>query len=120
MRSQKAVAAYFKSKQLLPFGIALTNWMEHRPFCAHIGWIVPGEPAENDEMNQMTLRTEIQDSNPGDLRLSTLPLGHGGSQNTESLRVSGKETFVSLKPGYQNEVLADNFITTTRGPHYDN
>ena len=37
-------------------------------------------PPNAGEMNQMTLLTKyrIQNSNQGGLRLSTLPLGHGG------------------------------------------
>ena len=48
--------------------------------CAHIGSTGPGEPPEDGEMNDMTLtfRHIIQNSSPGGLRPSTLPLGHGG------------------------------------------
>ena len=47
------------------------------------------------EMNEMTLpsRHMIQNSGSDGLRSSTLPLGHGGSHNIESSRVSGEETF---------------------------
>ena len=40
----------------------------------------PGEPPEDDEMNEMTLpsRHRIRNSSPNDLRPSTLPVGHGG------------------------------------------
>ena len=43
----------------------------------------------------MTLpsRHMIQNSSPGCLSPSTLPLGHGGPHYIESLRVSGEETF---------------------------
>ena len=50
----------------------------------------------NGEMNDMTLppRLRIRNSDPGGLRPSTLPLGHGDSpQYKKSLRVSGEETF---------------------------
>ena len=49
--------------------------------CAHIGQTGPGEPPENSKMNEMTLpsRYNIRNSNPGGLRPSSLPLGHGGS-----------------------------------------
>ena len=49
--------------------------------CAHIGYTGPGEPPEDGEMIEMTLssRHRIRNSNPGGLRPSTLPLGHGGS-----------------------------------------
>ena len=49
--------------------------------CAHTGEIGPGEPLEDGEMSGMTLpsRHGIRTSNPGGLRPSTLPLGHGGS-----------------------------------------
>ena len=49
--------------------------------CAHISWTGPGEPPEEDEMNEMTLssRHRIRNSIPGGLRPSMLPLGHGGS-----------------------------------------
>ena len=50
-------------------------------------------------MNEMALpsRHRIKNSNPGALRLSTLPLGHVGSHNINFLRMSGKKHFVSLK-----------------------
>ena len=49
-------------------------------FCAHTGYIGPGEPGDG-EMSEMTLpsRHWIRNSNPGDLRPSTLLLGHRGS-----------------------------------------
>ena len=47
-------------------------------FCAHTGGIGPGEPPENGEMT-LSSRYRIRNSNPGGLRLSTLPLGQGGS-----------------------------------------
>ena len=49
--------------------------------CAHIGQTGPGEPPEDGEMIEMTLssRHRIQNSSPGGLRLSTLPLGNGSS-----------------------------------------
>ena len=49
---------------------------------------------EDGETNEMTLpsRHKIRNSSPGGLRPSTLPLGHGGSHNIESLQVSGEET----------------------------
>ena len=48
---------------------------------AHIGSTGPGEPSEDGEMIEMTLssRHRIRNSSPRGLRLSTLPLGHGGS-----------------------------------------
>ena len=50
-------------------------------FCAHTGKIGPGEPHEDDGMSEKTLpsRHRIRNSNPGGLKPSTLPLGHGGS-----------------------------------------
>ena len=63
----------------------------------------------NDEMSKITLpsRHRIRNSSPGGLRPSTLPLSHGGSSASHntyewSLRVSGKESFVSLKPECQS------------------
>ena len=50
-------------------------------------------------MIEMTLssRHRIQNSSPGGLRPSTLPLGHGGSPQYWLLHVDGEETFfVSL------------------------
>ena len=46
--------------------------------CAHMGLTGTGEPAEDGEMNEMTLlsRHRIRNSIPGGLRLSTLPLAH--------------------------------------------
>ena len=59
-----------------------TSWC-HGALChlrAHIGSTGPGELAEDCEMNELTLpsRQIIQNSSPGGLRPSTLPLGHGG------------------------------------------
>ena len=58
----------------------------------------PGEPAENGEMNQMTIpsRHRIQISSPGGLLPSTLPLGHGGSptQILNVLEWAGTKLFV--------------------------
>ena len=41
----------------------------------------PGTPSEDGEMNAMTLTSghRNRNSNYGDLRSSSLPLGHGGS-----------------------------------------
>ena len=46
-----------------------------------IGYTGQGKPLEDGEMNAMTVpsRHRIQNSSPGSLSLSTLPLGHGGS-----------------------------------------
>ena len=54
-------------------------------FCAHTGLIGPGEPPEDGEMT-LPSSHRIQNSNPGGLRSSTLPLGHGGCV----LRVDGE------------------------------
>ena len=54
-------------------------------------------------MNEMTLYLPpppghiIRNSSPGGLRPSTLPLGHGGSLNIESLLMSTEETFCFFK-----------------------
>ena len=63
--------------------------------CAHIGWTGPGEPHEDGEMNEITLssRHRIQNSSPGGLRPSTIPLGHGGSPQYGLSHVDGEETF---------------------------
>ena len=57
-------------------------------------------------MNEMILpsRQRIRNSSPGCLRPSTLPLGHVGSPDIESLRVSGENHFVSLKLENQSGV----------------
>ena len=67
-------------------------------FCAHIGYIMPGEPPEDDEMSEMTLpfRHRIRNSNPGGMMPSTLPLGHGSSPQYIVLQVDGEETFLFL------------------------
>ena len=73
------------------------NWaLGH--LCAHKGYIEPGEPPEDGEMSEMTLpsRHMIQNSNPGDLRLRTPPLGHRGSPQYWVWRVDGEETFLFL------------------------
>ena len=56
--------------------------------CAHLGKTETGAPPGDDEM---TLPSGHRTRNlcPGSLRPSTLLLGHGGSHNIESLRVSG-------------------------------
>ena len=52
-------------------------------FCAHdcVGYTGPIEPPEDGEMNEVTLpyRHRIQNSVPGGLSSSTLPLGHVSS-----------------------------------------
>ena len=47
--------------------------------CAHIGWIGPGDPPEDGEINEMTLpsRHRILNSSPDGLRPDMLTLGHG-------------------------------------------
>ena len=59
-------------------------------------------------MNQMSLpfKHRILNSIPGGLRPSTLPLGHGHLK--KKLRVSGEETFASLKSECQNGVRGRN------------
>ena len=54
-------------------------------------------------MNDMTLssRHRIQNSSPGGLRPSTLPLGHGGSPQY----VDGEETFLFLSNRRDRELL---------------
>ena len=49
-------------------------------------------------MIEMTLssRHRIRDLNPGGLRPSTLPLGHGGSPQYYLSHVDGEETFLFL------------------------
>ena len=61
--------------------------------CAHIGWTGPGETPGDGEINEITLpsRHRIQNSSPGSMRPSMLPLCL--SHNIESLRMSGEETF---------------------------
>ena len=58
--------------------------------CAYLGKTGTGPPPE-DEMTQPSGH-RTRNSCPGGLRPSKLPLGHGGSHNIESLRVSGEET----------------------------
>ena len=75
-------------------------------------------------MIEMTLssRHRIQNSCPGGLRPSTLPLGHGGSTQYWLLHLDGEETFiVSFKPpstGTEPRTLAWKaaVLTTTLGP----
>ena len=75
----------------------------------------------------MTLssRHRIRNSNPGGLRPSTLPLGHGGSPQYWLSHMDGEETFfVSLKPprpGTEPRTLAWKaaVLTTTLGPPPD-
>ena len=64
-----------------------------------------------------------RNSCPGGLRPSTLPLGHRGSHNIESLRVSGKKHVVSLKLENQSGAHTRDFrlskqsaLTTAQGP----
>ena len=76
-------------------------------------------------MNARTLpsRHMSQNSSNNGLKPNTLPLGHGGSYNMDSLRVSGEKTFVSLKHEYQSGVQSRDLwlsrqaaLTTTPGP----
>ena len=62
---------------------------------------------------------------PGSLRSSRLPLGHGASKQCWILRVTGEETFVSLKSEFQSrkrtssyEFTALTSTTTTRPSSY--
>ena len=70
----------------------------------------------------MSSRHRIRNSNPGGLRPSTLPLGHGGSPQYWLSHVDGEETiFVSFKPprpGTEPRTLAWKaaVLTTTIGP----
>ena len=59
--------------------------------CAHTGQIGPREAPEDVVMSEMTLpsRHRSRNSNPGGLRPSTLPLGHGSSP--QYLRMVGEE-----------------------------
>ena len=67
--------------------------------CAHVCWAGPRKPSEDGEMKEMTLpsRQRIQNSSPGSLRASTLPLDHRGSPQYWILRVSGEEAFCFFK-----------------------
>ena len=70
-------------------------------FCAHIDYIGPEEPPEDGAVSEMTLpsRDKIRNSNPRCLRKSTLPLGHGGSQQYfyEFYEWMGKKHFCFFK-----------------------
>ena len=46
--------------------------------CAHVGQTGPEEPPEDGEMT-LSSTHRIRNSSTGSLRLSTIPLGHGGS-----------------------------------------
>ena len=61
---------------------------------------------------------------PGDLKSKMPPLGHAGSQNTESSHVISEETLVSLKPECRRRGASqrspifqeDSFNHSTRSP----
>ena len=63
------------------------------------------ESPEDGEMNEMTLpsRHRIRNSSPVALRLSTLPLGHGGSPQYWLSHVDGEEAFLFLSNGRDRE-----------------
>ena len=78
-------------------------------------------PSAHDEVT-LPSRHRIRNSSPGALRPSTLLLSHGGSNaphNTYecSLRVSGEEIFVSLKPECQSGGRIRD-LTTFQGEHF--
>ena len=58
----------------------------------------PGESIEDGEMCEMTLpsRHRIRNSQPGGLRPSTLPLGHGSFSQYWILRVEVEKTFIAV------------------------
>ena len=57
--------------------------------CAHIkGYAGPGEPPEDTEINEMTLPSRYIIIHLSGLRMSTLPVGYGGSHNTIFLCMS--------------------------------
>ena len=66
---------------------------------AYIGLTGPGEALEDGRMNEIKLPSThtIWNSYHGGLRLNTIPVVKEIPYNTEYLRVSGEETFVSLK-----------------------
>ena len=90
--------------------------------CAHLVKTGTGEPPEDDKMT-LPSGHRSRNSWPGGLRPSTPPLGHGGSHNIESLRVSGEEHLVSLKLDDQSGVRTRDLrlskqspLTTAPGP----
>ena len=81
----------------------MNEWMKWAlDHYSHTCYTGPGEPTEDDDINQMTLtsRHRIWNSSPSDLKLSTLPLGHGCSR--KKLIFLQKSGVVSLKPECQS------------------
>ena len=75
--------------------------------CAHIGLTGPGEPPEDGEMIEMTLssRHRIQNSSPGGLRPSTLPLVTEAPHNTNFHTWMGKKQFCFFHLAWKAAVL---------------
>ena len=90
-------------------------WGQHTEhLCGHIGWTVPREPPEDGGMNEMTLpsRHMIRIWNPGNMRLSILPLVTEALHNIESLRVSEEKTvcfFESWSPEWGSNPRSPTF-----------
>ena len=90
---------------------AVNEWMNKGGLghiCAHIGNTGPGEPPEDDEMNEMTLpfRHRIRNSNAGGLRLSSLPLIPWGSpQNWIFMSEQRRNIFKTWMPERGSNLL---------------
>ena len=96
------------------------EWEFRGHLCAHTGQIGPGEPPEDGEMNEMILphRHRIRNSNPGDLRTSTLPLGHGGSPQYWVLRVDGEEHICFFQTAETRKRTPNSSVKGSGANHY--
>ena len=71
-------------------------------------------------MIEMTLssRHRIRNSNPGGLRPSTLPLGHGGSPQYWLSHVDGEETFCSFQTAETGNRTPNSGVKGSGANHY--
>ena len=71
-------------------------------------------------MNEMTLssRHRIQNSSPGGLRPSTLPLGHGGSRQYCASHVDGEETFCFFETAETGNRTPNSGVEGSGANHY--
>ena len=77
----------------------------------------PGEPPEDGEMTRPS-RHRIRNSNPGELRSSTLPLGHGGSHNTKFQEWMGKKHFYSFQTAETGNRAPNSSVKGGGANHY--
>ena len=89
------------------------------PLCTYrLNWA--RRNTEDGEMIEMTLssRHRIRNSNPGGLRPSTLPLGHGGSPQYWLSHVDGGGTFCSFQTTETGNRTPNSGVKDSGANHY--